>query len=45
VPDADDSRAQASFRDGLLTVTLPKSERAREKVRRIPIDDSSATTH
>lgn len=45
VPDADDAGAQASFRDGLLTITLPKSERAREKVRRIPINDSSTTAH
>ena len=45
LPDADEARAQASFRDGLLTVTLPKSERAQEKVRRIPINDGSATTH
>ncbi|HZW15410.1 MAG TPA: Hsp20/alpha crystallin family protein [Brevundimonas sp.] len=45
LPDADEARAQASFRDGLLTVTLPKTERAQEKVRRIPINDGSATTH
>lgn len=45
VPDADEGRAQASFRDGLLTITLPKTERARQKVRRIPINDSPATTH
>lgn len=45
VPDADDAKAEASFRDGLLTITLPKSERARETVRRIPINDGSATTH
>lgn len=44
LPDADDSRAQASFRDGLLTVTLPKTERAQQKVRRIPINDGSAAT-
>jgi HSP20 family protein len=45
LPDADEDRAQASFRDGLLTVTLPKSERAQETVRRIPINDASETTH
>lgn len=45
LPDADEDKAQASFRDGLLTVTLPKTERAQEKVRRIPINDGSATTH
>lgn len=45
LPDADEARAQATFRDGLLSITLPKTERAREKVRRIPINDSSGTTH
>jgi HSP20 family protein len=45
LPDADESRAQASFRDGLLSITLPKTERAQEKVRRIPINDASGTTH
>lgn len=45
LPDADETKAEASFRDGLLTITLPKTERAREKVRRIPINDGSATTH
>ena len=44
LPDADDARAQASFRDGLLTVTLPKTERAQQKARRIPINDSSTST-
>lgn len=45
LPDADETGARADFRDGLLTVSLPKTQRAREKVRRIPINDISATTH
>lgn len=45
LPDADETAAKADFRDGLLTISLPKTERARENVRRIPINDSSATTH
>ncbi|HYC97077.1 Hsp20/alpha crystallin family protein [Brevundimonas sp.] len=45
LPDADEERANASFRDGLLTVTIPKTERAQQKARRIPINDASATTH
>jgi HSP20 family protein len=44
LPDVDDARAQAVFRDGLLTITLPKSQRAMENIRRIPINDQ-ATTH
>ncbi|MBO4225436.1 MULTISPECIES: Hsp20/alpha crystallin family protein [Bradyrhizobium] len=32
-----EDKAQASFRDGVLTITLPKSEEARESVKRIPI--------
>jgi len=37
LPDGiDEGRAEASFRDGELTVTIPKSEEAR-KARKIPI--------
>jgi HSP20 family protein len=36
--DADEEKAEASFRDGLLTVTVPKSRTAMESVRRIPIN-------
>lgn len=45
LPDADEGAAKAEFRDGLLTIRLPKTQRAREKVHRIPINDASATTH
>lgn len=45
LPDADEGAAKADFRDGLLTISLPKSQRAHDKVHRIPINDASATTH
>lgn len=35
--EVDSSKAQASYRHGVLTLTLPKTER--EKVRRIPISN------
>lgn len=31
-------RAEASFKNGVLTVTLPKSEEARQSVKRIPVN-------
>ena len=45
LPDVDDARASAEFRDGLLNIILPKSERAAEKTRRIPIGQGPATAH
>ncbi|MES1197325.1 MAG: Hsp20/alpha crystallin family protein [Pseudomonadota bacterium] len=35
--EVDDERANATFRNGVLTITLPKTERARERVKRIAI--------
>jgi HSP20 family protein len=35
--EVDDERANASFRNGVLTITLPKTERARQQTKRIPI--------
>src|SRR5690349_11782271 len=35
--EVDDERANATFRNGVLTVTLPKTERARQQAKRIPI--------
>ena len=40
--DIDRDQASASFRNGVLTVTLPKTEAANEDVRRIPINDKAA---
>jgi HSP20 family protein len=45
LPDADDGRAEATMRDGLLTIVLPKTAQARENVRRIPINAGSAARH
>jgi HSP20 family protein len=36
--EVDSSKAEASYRNGVLTLTLPKTER--EKVRRIPINSA-----
>jgi HSP20 family protein len=36
--DIDEDKASASFRNGVLTITLPKSGDARENVRRIAIN-------
>lgn len=33
----DESAAEAGFRNGVLTVTLPKTEKAQSQVKRIPI--------
>ena len=35
--DVDEDKVDASFRNGVLTITLPKSARAREQTRRIPL--------
>lgn len=38
VEDVEEEKANASFKNGVLTVTLPKSENAQQKVRRIAIN-------
>lgn len=38
----DRERSNATFRNGVLTVTLPKTEAANENVRRIPINAQAA---
>src|SRR5262249_16469148 len=35
--EVDETRAQATFKNGVLTVTLPKTEHGRETTKRIPI--------
>jgi HSP20 family protein len=35
--EVDEERAQATFKNGVLTVTLPKTDRAREATKHIPI--------
>jgi HSP20 family protein len=38
VDDIEEDRVNASFKNGLLTVTMPKSARARERVKRVQIN-------
>ncbi len=38
----DRERASATFRNGVLTVTLPRTEAAKENVRRIPVNGKAA---
>jgi HSP20 family protein len=35
--EVDDEHAEATFKNGVLSVTLPKTDRAREATKRIPI--------
>jgi HSP20 family protein len=39
----DEDKASASFKNGVLTVTLPKSEQTKSNVRRIPIQGGKAS--
>lgn len=41
-PGIEQDKASATFTNGVLTVTLPKSEAANENVRRIPINAQAA---
>ncbi len=38
VDDVEEDRVSASFKNGLLTVTMPKSARSRERVKRIQVN-------
>jgi HSP20 family protein len=42
--DVDEGRIQARFRNGVLTVTAPKSEQGQSRLKRIPINPT-ATSH
>jgi len=44
LPDVDEATAQASFRNGVLTVTLPKTPAAAARVRKIPVN-GGGTSH
>ena len=43
--EVDDEKAEASFKNGVLTLTLPKSPRAEEKAKRIAIGREAETKH
>ena len=38
--EVDEDRARATFKNGVLTVTLPKTERARQNAKRIPVQST-----
>jgi HSP20 family protein len=40
--EVDEDKVEASFRNGVLTVTLPKTERAQSRARRIAINGGGA---
>jgi HSP20 family protein len=40
--EVEDDKAEAAFKNGVLTVTLPKSARVAESTKRIAIKDASA---
>jgi len=39
--EVEDDKAEASFKNGVLTITLPKSPKAQEKAKRIAINGST----
>jgi HSP20 family protein len=41
----EQDKIEASFNNGVLTVTLPKSAKAQEKAKRIPIDEKGKKKH
>ncbi len=36
--EVDEDKVQASFKNGVLTVTMPKSAKAQERIKRIPLN-------
>ena len=43
--EVEEDRAEASFKNGVLTVALPKSAKARETAKRIAINSKKDTQH
>jgi len=43
--EVDEEKADASFKNGVLTVALPKSPKAEERAKRIPIGGKADTKH
>ena len=43
--EVEEDKAEATFKNGVLTLTMPKSARAEEKAKRIPIGGKNDTKH
>ncbi len=43
--DVEDDKVEASFKNGVLTVTVPKAAQAASHMKRIPINASETTKH
>jgi len=43
--DVDENAVKATFRNGVLTVTVPKNPRAIERTKRIPINSERSKAH
>jgi len=43
--DVEDDKIEATFKNGVLTVTLPKSAESRSNVKRIAVNRADATKH
>ena len=43
--EVENDKVEATFRNGVLTVSLPKSPKAAEQVKRITINNNDATKH
>ena len=43
--EVEEDKAEATFKNGVLTLTMPKSARAEEKAKRIPIGGKDDTKH
>ncbi len=43
--DVEDDKVDASFRNGVLTVTMPKSAQSRASVKRIAVNSGDTTKH
>jgi HSP20 family protein len=43
--EVEEDKIEASFKNGVLTVTLPRSAHASPPVKRIPVNSTDATKH
>ena len=44
-PDVDEDKVEAAFRNGVLTITVPKTAQAASPMKRIAINSGDATKH